>query len=132
MVLVHLNPEARVKAKRGAAAAILQQGGYTPILIKVHNESTVTKPLKIASPQALSIYSRGKAGEIMDADVKNRFLDIEMVTSPPMTDKLSGLKVEYALALVHSSQAGKPERTIAFDVGQGTQDLRLHAEGPAP
>ena len=129
-VLVQLNPEARVKAKRGPAAATLQQGGYTPILIKVHNESTVTKPLKIASPQAMPIYSRGKAGEIKDTDVKNRFLDIEMFTSPPMTDKLSGLKVEYALALVHSSQAGKREVTIVFDVGQGTQDLGFRGEVP--
>jgi len=53
LLLVQLNPEARVKVKRGPAPATLQQGGYTPILIKVHNESTVTKPLRIASPQAL-------------------------------------------------------------------------------
>jgi hypothetical protein len=129
-VLVHLNPEARVKAKRGLAPAILQQGGYTPILIKVHNESTVTKQLKIGSPQALPIHSRGKAGEIKDTDVKNRFLDLELFTSPPMSEKLSGLKVEYALALIHSSQAGKREATIIFDVGQGTQDLGFRGEVP--
>ena len=58
------SPEARVKVKRGAAAAKLQQGGYTPILIKVHNESTVTKPLRITSPQAMPIFSRGKPGGI--------------------------------------------------------------------
>ncbi len=128
MLIVHLNPESRVKVKRGAAAAILQQGGYTPILIRVHNESTVTKPLRIGSPQALPIYSRGKAGEITKEDVRNRFLDIEMLTSNPMTEKLSGLKLEYALALIHSKDAGKRDATIFFDVGQGTQDLGFRAE----
>src|SRR5262245_8276445 len=33
---VHLNPEARVKVKRGTAPAILQQHGYTAFLVKVH------------------------------------------------------------------------------------------------
>src|SRR4051794_15673823 len=56
IVVVSLNPEARVKAKRGPAEAVLQQGGYTPVLVKLINESTVTKPLKILSPQALPIY----------------------------------------------------------------------------
>jgi hypothetical protein len=130
MLLVHLNPEARVKVKRGPAAATLQQGGFTPCIVKVHNESTVTKVLKIGSPQALPIYSRGKPGEIKDNDIKNRFLDVEMFTAQPMTEKLSGLKVEYALALIHSSQAGKREATIIFDVGQGTQDLGFRAEVP--
>src|ERR1035438_4124374 len=66
MVIVHLNAEARVKAKHGARPAQLQQAGYTPILIKVHNESTVTKPLRVSSPQALPIHSRGKPGIITD------------------------------------------------------------------
>jgi hypothetical protein len=128
MVIVHLNPEVRVKAKRGAMPARLQQAGFTPILIKVHNESTVTKPLRIFSPQALPIHARGKPGMITKDDVKNRFLDIEMVASQPMTDKLSGLKVEYALALLYSKDAGKREATLIFDVGQGTQDAGFRGE----
>jgi hypothetical protein len=47
-----------------------------------------------------------------------------------MTGNLSGLKVEYALALIHSSEAGKREATLAFDVGQGSQDLGFRAEVP--
>ncbi len=134
MVLVHLNPEARVKAKRGQAAAFLQQGGYTPILIKVHNESTVTKPLRIGSPQALPVYSGGKSrlkiDQLTDDDIKNRFLDVELLTAPPMTDKLSGLKLEYALALIHSTQTGKREVTLWFDVGPETKDVGSRGEVP--
>src|SRR5437870_5183147 len=42
LVVVSLNPESRVKAARGPAAAVLQQGGYTPLILKVLNDSTVT------------------------------------------------------------------------------------------
>ena len=121
LLMIHLNPEARVKVLRGPAAALLQQGGYTPILIKVHNESTVTKPLRISSPQALPIASGGrtkiKLDKLTDDDIKNRFLDVEICTDKPMTDKLSGLKVEYFIGLIHSTQAGKREATLVFDVG---------------
>src|SRR5258706_13622904 len=60
----------------------------------------------------------------------DRFLHVDMYTSQPMTGNLSGLKAEYALALIYSSEAGKREATIGFDVGQGTQDLGFRAEVP--
>ena len=63
LVVVSLNPESRVKAARGPAAANLQQGGYTPVLVKVVNDSTVTKSLQIASPQAGIVYAGGAAGK---------------------------------------------------------------------
>ena len=47
-----------------------------------------------------------------------------------MTANLSGLEVEYAVALIYSSEPGRREATIAFDVGQGTQDLGFRAEVP--
>jgi hypothetical protein len=53
-----------------------------------------------------------------------------MVTAQPMTPNLSGLRVEYALALIYSSEPGKREATIGFDVGQGTQDLGFRGELP--
>src|SRR5688572_1934567 len=116
LFLVHVNPEARVKVKRGPAAAVLQQGGYTPVIIK------------ITSPQARPIYGGGGATrlvgpvkeKITPADIKERFLDIELYNKAPLTEKLSGLKAEYALALLHSNQAGKREALFAFDIGQGT------------
>src|SRR5207245_1122128 len=61
---------------------------------------------------------------------KDRFVQVEMFIGPPMTSNLSGLKVEYAIALVYSDEAGKREATLAFDVGQGSQDLGFRAEVP--
>lgn len=130
LIQVTINPEARVKVKRGPATAMLQQGGYTPLLIKVVNEGGVAAPLRVRSPQALPIYDRGKPGKIGPAEVKARFLDIDIYGSNPLTPKLSGLMVEYVLALTHSSQAGKREAVLQFDVGQGTQDLGFRAEVP--
>ncbi|MBI3875821.1 MAG: CehA/McbA family metallohydrolase [Verrucomicrobia bacterium] len=142
LVVVSLNPEVRVKAARGTAAAKLQQAGYTPVLLKILNDSTATKALHISSPQSGPVYA-GVAKLSMDrqkqqklrenentAGRNDRFLDVELFTSPPMTDRLSGLLVEYVIALLYSSDAGKREATLAFDVGEGTQDLGFRGEVP--
>src|SRR4029079_5673493 len=50
--VVSINPESRVKVARGPAPAVIQQAGYVPALVKVVNDSTVTKPLRVLSPQA--------------------------------------------------------------------------------
>jgi hypothetical protein len=47
-----------------------------------------------------------------------------------MTPNLNGLRVEYAIALVYSSEAGQREATIGFDVGSGTQDIGFRGEIP--
>ena len=57
LFVVSINPEARVKVARGPADAVLQQAGYVPALVKVVNESTVKKQLRILSPQSGARYS---------------------------------------------------------------------------
>ena len=47
-----------------------------------------------------------------------------------MTESLSGLEVEYAVAMIYSSELGKREATIGFDVGSGTQDIGFRGELP--
>jgi hypothetical protein len=133
LFVVNINPEARVKVARGPGDTTLQQAGYVPALVKIVNESTVKKPLRITSPQGGPRYSDpGKNERPANADPKivNRFLQVEMFTSPPMTADLSGLKVEYAIALIYSTEAGKREATIGFDIGQGNQDLGFRGEVP--
>lgn len=138
---VHLNPEVRVKVMRGQAPAILQQSGFTPVLVKVVNESTSTLPLRITSPQSGPVYAgvaklsmeRERQEHLRENENVNRddrFLQVEMFSGPPMTRNLSGLRVEYVLALIYSSEAGKREAIIGFDAGQGTQDLGFRGELP--
>lgn len=142
LFVVSLNPEVRVKVKRGPAQAKIQQGGFTPVLVKVLNESTVSRQLRIASPQAGPVYSGASLGilkrqaqtELNDNEntegQTDRFLQVEMFQSPPMTKNLSGLEVEYAIALVYCHESGKREATIQFDVGAGTQDIGFRGEVP--
>ncbi len=127
LVIVGINPESRVKAARGTAEARLQQSGWTPILVKVVNDSPVKSALRISSPQSGPVMTGGKDNPKGDT---SRFLQVEMFVAAPMTSGLSGLKVEYHLALVYSSEPGKREATLGFDVGQGTQDLGFRAEVP--
>ena len=138
---VHLNPEVRVKVMRGPAPAVLQQSGFTPFLVKVVNESTSTLPLRITSPQSGPVYAgvaklsmqRERQEHLRENENVNRddrFLQVDMFSAPPMTPNLSGLKVEYALALIYSSDAGQREAIIGFDAGQGTQDLGFRGELP--
>src|SRR5262245_13310895 len=39
LFIVELNPESRIKVRRGSAKAVLQQGGYTPVGVKIVNLS---------------------------------------------------------------------------------------------
>jgi hypothetical protein len=142
LLVVSINPELRMKLARGPATARIQQHGFTPVLVKVLNDGTVTGRLNIHSPQAGSVFDgasdfslqRQQQTELnRDPNTDRgdgRFLDVEMFRDPPMTPNLSGLQVEYALALVGSSQSGRREATIAFDIGQGTQDLGFRGEVP--
>lgn len=141
LCVVDISPESRVKAQRGPAAAQVQQGGYTPVLIKVINHATSVARLQISSPQSGPSYA-GVAKGTMERERQtplrenentqgaNRFLEISLFDAPPMTSNLSGLEVEYAIALIYSSEAGKREATLVFDIGQGTQDLGFRAEVP--
>jgi hypothetical protein len=142
LVTVHINPEARVRVARGSAGAVLQQAGYTPVLVKIINEGGGTQRLRIGSPQSGPVYAgmaklsaermqqeRLRENENTDRRT-DRFLELEMFTAAPMTANLSGLEAEYAVALIYSSESGRREATITFDVGQGTQDLGFRAEVP--
>lgn len=141
-LVVSINPEVRVKVSRGPAKAVVQQAGFTPLLVKIINHSTVARPLAIKSPQAGPVYAgaslpilkRQDQTQLNDDENKagktDRFLTVEMFQSPPMTRNLSGLGAEYAIALIASSEAGKREATIEFDVGQGTQDIGFRGEVP--
>jgi EF hand len=156
LLSININPESRVKVARGPAEAAIQQHGFTPVVIKIFNDSTVKKALHMSSPQSgprqktdyngviAEIKKKIEAKRISEkdgelqiaklnkeiAEFQSRFLQVEMFTGRPMTGNLSGLKCEYALALVYSNEAGKREATISFDVGQGTQDLGFRAELP--
>jgi len=138
---LHVNPEVRVKARRGEADAVLQQGGFTPVLIRVENEATVTRRLRVLSPQAGPVYSGASSsillrqaqtelGENENRQNERRFIDLEVYAGAPMSDRLNGHTEEYLVLLIFCSEAGTREATLLFDLGQGTEDLGFRSEVP--
>ena len=84
---IHINPESRVKVAPGPARAELIERGWRTFLVKVRNEAGVTAPLRVSSPHAQPVFSRGPRRFSMDprpaqtisaADVADRWLDLEL------------------------------------------------------
>jgi hypothetical protein len=55
-------------------------------------------------------------------------MDLQMANKQPMKAHLSGLELEYRVLQIYAKEAGKREAKLAFDVGQGSQDLGFRNE----
>lgn len=145
LFVVEINPESRVKVLRGEAKAELVEQGWRQFLVKVVNEAGVTAPLQVVSPNALSVYSsegvgprnndsdkffRRKGEGLPLTDNAQLWLDLQTFDQQPMLKTLSGLKLEYRIVQLFSRDAGQREAKIAFNVGQGTQDIGFRNEVP--
>jgi len=130
LAMVDINPEARVKVLRGPAKAKLIQNGWTSFLIKVHNDAGVTAKLEVESSNAAPVLhiSSGEPrlkneNSLTKGQVKNRFLEMSMYRNRPLQPELSGLRLEYAVLQIYSKDAGNREAELAFNIGQGSQDI---------
>lgn len=108
---VGINPEGRVRLARGVAPAELVAERPALFLIKIENLS--------GSQQRL--IPRGTFA----ADEDNPFT----LTLMKPTD-LAGLPIEYRLLEITGSKPGRSELTIAFQAGQGSEDLGFRADVP--
>jgi hypothetical protein len=120
LVIVAINPESRVKAARGPAAAELREGRETVALVKVVNEAGVTHALRVTGPQLIA--SGRASGE--------RWLHAVLRPADPDKKTLTGHRTEFLLLHLKTQGTGKREAILRFDVGQGTQDLGFRAELP--
>ena len=128
LAVISINPESRVKVTQGDAKPVLVEKGTRLFLVKVVNEAGVTAPLEVESPNSGPTYlkSRGEkepAMELTEQHVKDRWADISIHSGPPMAPRLSGLAVEYQILSIYSRDSGQRSAKIAFNVGQGTQDI---------
>jgi hypothetical protein len=119
---VHINPESRVKVEAGPARPQLVEQGWRQFLVKVHNEAGVTAELKAESPNARALHNSPKQ------DVADRWLEMQMFNARPMNRTLSGLELEYRIVQLYSRDAGRRAAKLAFNVGQGTQDIGFRNE----
>jgi hypothetical protein len=129
---VNINPESRVKVKVGTAAKKLIEQGWRTFLVKVQNEAGVTAALRCSSPNAATLHDTTNSPEspqkISPQDVVQRWLDLSLDHDPPLAEQLSGLPLEYCVIELFSRDHGQREAKLAFDVGQGTQDLGFRNE----
>ncbi len=128
LAIVDINAESRVKVERGPAPADLVQGGSRFFLAKVINRAGVTSPLTVTSPNSGDVYttSNGSPAPAMvlsPADVRDRWAEISLATSPPLQKNLSGFPLDYQILEIYSRDAGPRSAILNFSVGQGTQDL---------
>ncbi len=128
--IVQINPEARVKVKRGNAKIKLVQGGWTNFLVKVYNDAGVNAQLNVESPNELPPMHGSSGGATVDpqnvithGQSLNRFVAMDIYRNAPLMPNLSGLKLEYVVLQIYSKDAGKREVEMGFNIGQGTQDI---------
>lgn len=122
LIGVNINPESRVKVQQGPAKPELIEQGWRAFLVKVHNEAGVTAVLAVDSP------NMGQLANSNAGVVGRKWMDIAMFNKQPMRPHLGGLDLEYRILQLYSKDAGKREAKLAFDVGQGSQDLGFRNE----
>jgi hypothetical protein len=128
LLRIRINPESRVSVVRGAAPARLVEQGWRPYLVKVGNEAGVTGALDLESPQARPVYRPGTGlpmapRSVLPADIVNRWLELDTFDAKPMEPTLSGLEVEYRIALLYSRDSGRREAQLGASMGGGTEDI---------
>lgn len=128
LAIVNINGESRVKVAQGTAKPELVEGGTRLFLVKVENEAPVRSRLVVQSPNSGPTYiqSSGVAEPkllLTSQVVAERWADISTYAGSPMSPTLSGLAVEYVILGVYSRDRGQRSAQVAFNVGQGTQDI---------
>jgi hypothetical protein len=135
LAVVRINAESRVSVEQGPAKPELVEGGTRLFLVKVLNEAQVTTPLRVESPNSGNVFITSNGSpepkQMLSAqDVRDRWASISIYDRQPMPRRLSGLAVEYVILEVFSRDSGQRSAQIAFNVGQGTQDIGYRNDIP--
>lgn len=133
VVIVTINAESRVKVDAGPAKPELEQEGTRLFLVKVVNGAGVTARLRVQSENSGAVYvpsdfSAEPSPKVTNEEMQKRWADISMYDKNPMSERLSGLGLEYRILEIYSRDAGQRSAKLSFDVGQGTQDIGFRNE----
>ena len=133
LVTVTINVESRVKAEQGPAQPELVEQGTRVFLVKVLNGAGVTAQLKVQSENSGAVYvpsdfSAEPEIKLTPEETKQRWADISFYDKNPMSERLSGLGLEYRILEIYSRDAGQRSAKMSFNVGQGTQDIGFRSE----
>jgi hypothetical protein len=133
LVVVAINAESRVKVDPGPAKPELVEKGTRIFLVKVLNGAGVTSQLQVQSENSGPVYvpsdsSPDPPAQVTPEGVRQRWADISLYDQNPMSERLSGLPVEYRILEVYSRDAGQRSAKLSFNAGQGTQDIGFRNE----
>jgi hypothetical protein len=133
LAIVHINAESRVKVQPGLAKPELVERGTRIFLVKVINLAGVTGRLQVESTNALPVYIQSDSSseppkKVSLTDIRDRWMGIELYDKDPMSERLSGLSLEYRILEIYSRDHGQHSADIGFNVGQGTQDVGFRSE----
>ncbi|MGI8960129.1 MAG: CehA/McbA family metallohydrolase [Bryobacteraceae bacterium] len=133
IAIVDINPESRVQVRPGSAKPELTELGTRVFLVKVLNRAGVTAKLTVESPNSGPVYIQSDTSaeppmKLTTADVKERWADISLYDKNPISERLSGLRLEYRILQVYSQERGQRSAKLGFGVGQGTQDIGFRNE----
>jgi hypothetical protein len=125
---IRINPEGRVSIERGAADARLVEQGWRAFLVRVRNEAGTTARLAMESPQARPVYRPATGNSIAPpsvrpGDIADRWLAIEMFDDKPLEPRLSGIPIEYRIAMLYSRDRGTREAQLGATAGSGSEDI---------
>jgi len=133
LAIVTINAESRVKVEVGPVKPELEQEGARLFLVKVINSAGITAKLQVQSENTGALYTPSDFSaeppmELTPGEVKQRWADISFYDKNPMSERLSGLGVEYRILSIYSRDAGERSAKLSFNVGQGTQDIGFRSE----
>src|SRR6184192_1255889 len=133
LAIVTINAESRVKVEVGPAKPELEQEGTRLFLVKVINGAGVTAKLQVQSENSGAVYTRSDSSaepamKLTPEEEKQRSADISFYDKNPMSERLSGLGLEYRILSIYSRDAGERSAKLSFNVGQGTQDIGFRNE----
>lgn len=108
LAAVTINPESRVSVIEGEPPHELAAGEWSCFLVKVVNEAGVTAPLRVLSAEGV--------------------VAAQSFSDRPMSERLSGVPLEYRFLLLKAVEPGRVATVLTFDVGQGTQDTGFRSD----
>jgi hypothetical protein len=133
LLIVSINPESRVKVEPGPAKPELVQESSRLFLVKVLNGAGVTARLRVESENSGAMYIPGDgspepAAKLTAEEAQHRWADFSLYDKNPMSERLSGLGLEYRILEIYSRDSGQRSAKLSFSVGQGTQDIGFRNE----
>lgn len=125
--VITLDKDNVLRAERGSAPFLLQQGGYRPVVVKIKSPASAMGRLDVSSPQAEPVYG----GEALNSLVRqgqtqlssagsgasdsSRGMLVEFFQPPMMgAPRFHGREVEYAVLVAYAKDAGKFEAQLQF------------------